>query len=313
MKAIRGMMFLAAAMLGMGVAQADIPKAIPLAPPPIPMPSLHAPSKPAPPLPPTPKVRAKPAESPGIWINPDDYPRPALYNEMTGISGVRLFIDPSGKVNHCQITAGSGFEVLDNAACERLIEHGNFTPAKDAKGKAVADIWTSRVVWKMPFTTPQPMREGTGIATLQINKLGVVIDCAVKVKSWDAETSQEQCWSADTVPPLAALEMRGYGEVPMVEVDMEWSSTFSSAGRDRLMQERSGFETRSLLVFRFEINTEGQMIQCVMERQRGSEKLITNLCLQATKQLYAPVKDATGTPVSTPGWFVYRILRKLGP
>lgn len=163
----------------------------------------------------------------------------------------------------------------------------------------MADIWTSRVVWKMPFTTPQPMREGTGIATLQINKLGVVIDCAVKVKSWDAETSQEQCWSADTVPPLAALEMRGYGEVPMVEVDMEWSSTFSSAGRDRLMQERSGFETRSLLVFRLEINTEGQMIQCVMERQRGSEKLITNLCLQATKQLYAPVKDATGTPVST--------------
>lgn len=46
---------------------------------------------------------------------------------------------------------------------------------------------------------------------------------------------------------------------------------------------------------------------------KGSEKLITNLCLQATKQLYAPVKDATGTPVSTPGWFVYRILRKLGP
>ncbi|WP_164975557.1 energy transducer TonB [Sphingobium fluviale] len=314
MKAIGGIMLVAIALLCIGSAQADIPKGAPVtAPPPIPMAPPPALSKPAPPLPPTPKVRAKPAESPGTWINPDDYPKAALYNEMTGNSAFRLFIDPTGKVSHCQITVSSGFEVLDNATCERLIEHGKFTPARDGKGKLVADVWNSRVVWKMPFATPQPIREGTGIATFQINKLGVVTDCAVKVKSWDAETSQEPCWNSDNMPPLAGLEMRGYGEEPIVEVDMEWSSSFSSAGRDRLMQDRPGYQTRSLLVFRFEVNAEGRMTQCAMERQRGSEKLIHNICSQAVKQLYAPLKDATGTPVSTPGWIINRILRKLGP
>ncbi len=303
----------AAAALSIGNAWADIPKAPPLSPQPVMLPPAPLPPKPAPPLPPVPKVRAKPAESPGGWINPEDYPKPALYNEMTGISAFRLFIDPTGKVSHCQITASSGFEVLDSATCERLIEHGKFTPAQDGKGRAVADTWNSRVLWQMPFTTPQPMKEGTGIATFQINKLGVVTDCAVKVKSWDTETSQEQCWNSDNMPPLAGLEMRGYGAEPIVEVDMEWSSTFSSARRDQLIQDRPGYETRSLLVFRFEVNAEGKMTQCAMERQRGSEKLIHNMCFQAVKQLYAPMKDATGTPVSTPGWIISRILRKLGP
>lgn len=310
---IRGALLVVAVMLGIGGAQADIPKGALLVPPPIPMPPPPPLFKPAPPLPPTPKVRAKPTESPGIWINPDDYPKAALYNEMEGKTGVRLFVDASGKVTHCDVLVSSGFEVLDKAACERLMVHGGFQPARDAKGRAVADVWTSRVVWKMPFNTPQPMREGTGITTLTINKLGIVTSCEVKVKSWDSESTQEQCWNTDNMPALAALEMRGYGDAPMVEVDMEWSSTFSGAGRDRLMQDRAGYETRSLLVFRFEVNSEGKMVQCAMERQRGSEKLISNLCFQAVKQLYAPLKDATGAPVSTPGWIIYRILRKLAP
>jgi hypothetical protein len=219
--------------LGIGVAQADIPKGAPpviIPPPPVPMP---LPPKPAPPLPPTPKVRAKPVESPGSWINPDDYPPVALRFDMTGISAFRLFIDAEGKPSHCQITAGSGFQILDDAACERLMEHGKFSPAQDAKGRAVADVWNSRVVWRLPFADPQPLREGNGVATLMISKMGIVTHCAVKVDVPDHETSQNMCWDTDSIPRLAALEMRGYGEAPMTEVEMEWSSALSSAARDR--------------------------------------------------------------------------------
>jgi hypothetical protein len=185
--------------LGIGVAQADIPKGAPpviIPPPPVPMP---LPPKPAPPLPPTPKVRAKPVESPGSWINPDDYPPVALRFDMTGISAFRLFIDAEGKPSHCQITAGSGFQILDDAACERLMEHGKFSPAQDAKGRAVADVWNSRVVWRLPFADPQPLREGNGVATLMISKMGIVTHCAVKVDVPDHETSQNMCW--DTCCP----------------------------------------------------------------------------------------------------------------
>lgn len=299
--------------LGIGVAQADIPKGAPpviIPPPPVPTP---LPPKPAPPLPPTPKVRAKPVESPGSWINPDDYPPVALRFDMTGISAFRLFIDAEGKPSHCQITAGSGFQILDDAACERLMEHGKFSPAQDAKGRAVADVWNSRVVWRLPFADPQPLREGNGVATLMISKMGIVTHCAVKVDVPDHETSQNMCWDTDSIPRLAALEMRGYGEAPMTEVEMEWSSALSSAARDRFILDKPGYETRSLMVFRFEIDPAGKMTRCAMERQKGNEKLVTDVCYNATKQLYAPFKDATGAAVSTPGWFIYRILRKLGP
>jgi sulfur relay (sulfurtransferase) DsrC/TusE family protein len=283
--------------LGIGVAQADIPKGAPpviIPPPPVPMP---LPPKPAPPLPPTPKVRAKPVESPGSWINPDDYPPVALRFDMTGISAFRLFIDAEGKPSHCQITAGSGFQILDDAACERLMEHGKFSPAQDAKGRAVADVWNSRVVWRLPFADPQPLREGNGVATLMISKMGIVTHCAVKVDVPDHETSQNMCWDTDSIPRLAALEMRGYGEAPMTEVEMEWSSALSSAARDRFILDKPGYETRSLMVFRFEIDPAGKMTRCAMERQKGNEKLVTDVCYNATKQLYAPFKDATGAAV----------------
>ena len=208
---------------------------------------------------------------------------------------------------------GSGFEVLDNAACERLIEHGKFQPARDGKGKAVADVWTSRVVWRLPYTNPQPLLEGTGIGTLKISKLGIVTDCVVTARVPDHETSQNMCWDTDSIPRIAALEMRGYGGLEITEVDLEWSLLLSSAARDRFVLDKPGYETRSLMVFRFEVNTEGKMTHCAMERQRGNGKLVTDVCYTAEKQLYTPLKDATGTPVSTPGWFIYRILRKLGP
>lgn len=313
MRVIRGAMLVVAVMLGIGGAQADIPKSAPLAPPPIPMPPPPPLSKPAPPLPPTPKVRAKPAESPGIWINPDDYPPAALRYDMTGISAFRLFIDPAGRPSFCQITTGSGFEVLDTAACERLMEHGKFVPAQNAKGRAVADVWTSRVVWRLPFTDPQPLREGTGIGTLTISSMGVVTGCTVTAVLPDHETSQDMCWDTDSIPRIAALEMRGYGGRENTEVNLEWSLLLSGAARDRLILDKPGYETRSLMVFRFEIDQSGKMVHCAMERQMGNEKLITDVCYNAEKQLYAPLKDASGTPVSTPGWFIYRILRKLAP
>lgn len=313
MKAIGGIMLVAVALLGIGSAQADIPKGAPVtAPPPIPMAPPPALSKPAPPLPPTPKVRAKPAESPGTWINPDDYPAVALRHEMTGITAFRLFLDPSGKPTYCQITAGSGFDVLDNAACERLIEHGKFQPARDSKGRAAADVWTSRVVWRLPYADPRPLNEGTGIASLTITKLGVVTGCIIKMKLPGSE-GEGQCWDTDSTPRRIALEMRGYGDAPEAEVDLEFSIVLSAAGRDRLLANKPGYETRSLLIYRFEIDPAGKMTECRMERQKGSAELIDNFCFYSDRQQYKPFHDASGTPVSMPGWTVYRVLRKLGP
>lgn len=315
MRAIQGMALAAVALIGVSSAQADIPKGAPLtAPPSIPLSPLPALSKPAPPLPPTPKVRAKPAESPGIWINPDDYPPVALRYNMAGISGVRLFIDPHGKVSYCQIIAGSGFEVLDKAACERLIEHGRFQPARDAKGRAVADVWVSRVVWKIPNSEAPFLREITGTETLKINQMGAVIWCEMSVTTSDVNSAQNQCSTTTSSLPLSiGLEMRGYSDMPEVEVKFENSTVLSEAARNRLMLDKPGYETRSLLVFRFENDANGKTSNCVMERQVGNEKLITDFCFVMSRRLFEPMKDSQGTLLGAPVWVIHRVLRKLGP
>jgi hypothetical protein len=291
MSTLRGLIVALALFLNSAVVQADVPKVAPV------VAVMPLPPAPPPPPVPAPKVRAKPVGSPGDWINPDDYPRTAIEYEMAGVTGFRLFIDAVGKVSRCQVTSGSGFDVLDNAACERLTEHGKFTPARDGKGKAVPDMWVSRVVWRMPYTVPQPLREGTGIATLTINRMGVVTGCVVKVRVPDAETSQDQCWDTDEMPRTVGLELRGYGEADNV---------------DRALQMRLGYELRSLLQFRFEIDAAGKMTQCRMERQKGSDKLVDDYCYRALKQVYEPVKGAAGEPTPVTGWIILRALRKLG-
>ncbi len=310
---IRGVVMLAALAMTVGSAHADIPKAAPIEAP-MPVIAPPPPPKPAPPLPPTPKVRAAPSASPGSWVTSDDYPVAALRMGLEGKVGIRLFVDTTGKVSHCQITSSSNFQILDDAACELISRRGIFVPAKDAKGKAVVDVWTSRFVWKIPYTDPHPLIEGTGIETLTINNLGIVTDCAIKIKEPDEKTSEDQCPNTDSIPQLVALEMRGYGNAPLVQVDMEHSLVLTEAAKDRLVIDKPGYETRSLLVFHFVVDPTGKMAQCAAERQRGSEKLIfDNYCYRSTEQYFVPTTNASGTSVSTSGWVVQRILRKLAP
>ncbi len=303
---MRAVIALVAVVVGSGIASADLPKNAPVV-------SMPLPPAPPPPPVPAPKVRAKPVGSPGNWINPDDYPRAALEYEMEGVTGFRLFIDPIGKVDRCQIISGSGFDVLDEATCERLTEQGKFTPARDGKNRAVPDIWTSRVVWRMPYTDPQPLREGTGVATLTIDRLGVVTGCVVKIKAPDVETSQDQCWDTDEMPRTVGLELRGYGESQNVEVDLEYTHALTADMRDRALMSRPGYQLRSLLQFRFEIDAAGKMTRCRMERQKGSDRLIDDYCYRALKQIYEPVKGVSGAAMPVTGWIILRTLRKMTP
>lgn len=310
---IRGVMTLTALAMMMSSVHADIPKGAPIE---VPMPVIAPPPppKPAPPLPPTPKVRAVPSGSPGSWISSDDYPDVALQYYMEGRSGVRLYIDTAGKVSYCWITESSGFDLLDRAACERLTSQGDFTSARNAKGKPAPDIWETHILWRIPEDEPAPLGESIGIETLVISNLGRVVDCKVKIKDPYQDSSEDQCPSVDSFSPQIALDMRGYGSAPLVEVDLEHSMVMTEVARNQLLKEKPGYETRALLIFRFEVDTMGKMTRCGLEQQRGSEKLVfDNYCYRSAGLPYVPMKNAEGSPVSSSGWVVQRILRKLTP
>lgn len=308
---IRGVMTLTALAMMMSSAHADIPKGAPIE---VPMPVVAPPPppKPAPPLPPTPKVRAVPSASPGSWVTSDDYPASALRMSLEGKVGIRLFVDSAGKVSHCQIISSSNFQILDDAACELISRRGEFVPAKDRKGRAVADVWTSRFVWRIPDTASEIV-EYSGGYSLVINKMGLIVDCTMKMKVAAIEKDDGQCPSLSGMPRVAALEMRGYGEAEAVEAVVEMSQALSPESRDKLFGYRAGYEERSLLVFKVETDATGKVAHCVLERQKGSSALMRDVCSGNYNQSFLPTKDASGKPAPITFWYVERVLRKLTP
>lgn len=85
----------------------------------------------------------------GTLIGSEDYPAEALLYEEEGIVKFRLEIGTDGRATNCTITESSGSGSLDSATCRLMSERAQLTPARDAKGNAVADRVTARVVWSI--------------------------------------------------------------------------------------------------------------------------------------------------------------------
>ena len=124
----------------------------PVAPPVVsvapPQPVVVPPPPPAPPVIQT--VRASPKGKLQDLVTADDYPSSSMRNNEEGVTGYRLDVGADGKVVSCTVTSSSGHPALDEAACRILQRRARFNPQKDNTGQAVASVWSSRVVWKIP-------------------------------------------------------------------------------------------------------------------------------------------------------------------
>lgn len=124
---------------------------------PAPLPPLNLPPTPAPASPPAPTpapkvaaTKASPRGNPGSWVTPEDYPSRALREGRAGTTGFRLEIDATGRVSRCTVTSSSGHPDLDSEACRLLERRARFKPAKGTDGNPVSDIYSNRIVWRMP-------------------------------------------------------------------------------------------------------------------------------------------------------------------
>jgi protein TonB len=95
-------------------------------------------------------------------ISAEDYPAAALKADEEGRVGYRLEIDRDGRVSLCTIVSSSGSAALDAATCNLVKSRALFEPARDSKGRRVADSAVGRVVWALedppPEATPPPPR-----------------------------------------------------------------------------------------------------------------------------------------------------------
>jgi protein TonB len=119
---------------------------------------------------PLPAVRAR--ADLGALISDRDYPREALQRREQGRVAFELTVAPQGQVADCRILASSGSATLDDATCRIMRERARFAPARDAEGRATADIVRDSIRWELirPLVLIDPRwREPRLIATRQPN------------------------------------------------------------------------------------------------------------------------------------------------
>lgn len=79
-----------------------------------------------------------------------NYPKEALRKGWDGTVPLRLIIDGQGQVTHCHVTNFLTAKVLRDAACDAMIQHARFEPAKDSEGNPATDF----VFQQIRYVTP---------------------------------------------------------------------------------------------------------------------------------------------------------------
>lgn len=132
------------------------PQIVTVQTPPPPQPTRVQPSTVAPPGPPTPpkppsKARGVQPKNQRSWSAriQENYPARALREEIEGTVGVRVTVTGDGRATGCSVTASSGSDILDAAACKDLERYGRFDPALDDAGDPTSAAWSTRITYKL--------------------------------------------------------------------------------------------------------------------------------------------------------------------
>jgi len=122
---------------------------------------------------------AVPANDPGQWVTPDDYPSYSLYEDEEGTTKFVLRVGKDGLVKGCSIRESSGHTLLDDAACALITERARFRPAKDGNGRVIEASYSSSVRWLIGAGRhPEPFAT-TIVFTVGID--GSISDCEAEI------------------------------------------------------------------------------------------------------------------------------------
>ena len=105
-----------------------------------------------PPSPPAPsQARGARTKNERSWASriQENYPARALREEIEGTVGVRVTVTPDGRATGCSVTASSGSDILDAAACAGMERYARFDPALDAAGNPTTGSYSTRITYKL--------------------------------------------------------------------------------------------------------------------------------------------------------------------
>ena len=113
-------------------------------------------SRPLPPPPAAPRfVPARVIDQAGLAQKVSaNYPARAIRREIEGTVSFVLVITPTGGVGSCVVTGSSGYDILDEAACNSLRRYARFEPARSASGEPISGTYRSRVSYSLQGDPP---------------------------------------------------------------------------------------------------------------------------------------------------------------
>lgn len=79
-------------------------------------------------------------------LRDSDYPRAARRGAWETVS-VRFTVAPNGRVAGCAVTKTSGNNIVDEAACRLIQRRFRYEPARDLRGRPVADMVVGTHIW----------------------------------------------------------------------------------------------------------------------------------------------------------------------
>lgn len=258
---------------------------------------------------------AIPIGSPGDWIGTDDYPAAALRFAMTGVTAFRLAVDATGKPSRCDVVASSGFDILDEATCQRLMTVARFRPARDSRGRPAEGSYSSRVRWTLPDQPRPATIEHLSSMILSIDQSGKLTSCRyVHHVPVEAQTSDDGlCEQAQDLQQEAlGRALRGMFEGPSAEIEVLMATAFTSALRARAVAHKPGYEQRALSIHRLTVTKDGALTSCVFEEQRGTPDLIWDACAEAHDAKFDLPFAAFDEGGIATGWRITRVLLKTG-
>lgn len=252
---------------------------------------------------------AVPLNPPGSWLSTDDYPAAAMRLEMSGITAFKLAVNATGTPLRCDITQSSGFDVLDQATCERVMLNARFAVFHPRAGEAPERSFSNRVKWVLPADLKPPVSENSGSMLLSVDETGAVTSCRI-VLHLILDTASDPTKPCDNAPPPAvALQMRHGAQGPSAEIELQDAVTFRPEKLGGFVSTVPSYEQVALSIHRFTVR-DGKVTQCAFEEQRGPEKLATNYCNGAYSRSFAPPYNVVDKDGSARGWHVFRVLLK---
>ena len=81
------------------------------------------------------------------FFNADDYPENELMRGISGSVGVRLKVEPDGRVSDCLVLEPSGSVGLDKQTCALALRRARYTPAVSREGRPLWSYTFERVTW----------------------------------------------------------------------------------------------------------------------------------------------------------------------